>query len=125
MDLFEYMAEKDKKEQAPLASRIRPVSLDEVVGQEHILGEGRLLRRAIAADKLGSVIFYGPPGTGKTTLAGVIANSTRSEFTRINATVAGKKDMQEVVAKAKESLGGFGRRTIFFIDEIHRFNKGQ
>ena len=125
MDLFEYTASRRKESDAPLASRIRPRSLDEVVGQKHIIGEGCMLRRAICADKLSSVIFYGPPGTGKTTLAQVIAHTTSAEFTQINATAAGKKDMEEVVARAKESLGMYGRRTILFIDEIHRFNKGQ
>ena len=109
----------------PLADRIRPQTLDEVVGQEHIIGQDKLLYRAIQADKISSVIFYGPPGTGKTTLARVIANSTSAEFTQINATVAGKKDMEEVVAKARELQGMYGKRTILFIDEIHRFNKSQ
>jgi len=125
MDLFEYMQEKNSKKESPLAARLRPRTLDEVVGQEHILGEGKLLSRAIRADKLGSVIFYGPPGTGKTTLAQVIANTTKSEFTQLNATVAGKKDMEDVVAKAKETLGMYGKKTILFVDEIHRFNKSQ
>lgn len=113
------------KSEAPLASRIRPVRLEEIVGQQHILGKDKLLYRAIQADKLGSVIFYGPPGTGKTTIARVIANTTSAEFTQINATVAGKKDMEEVVRQAKDNLGMYGRRTILFVDEIHRFNKGQ
>ena len=104
---------------------MRPRTLDEVVGQEHIIGQDKLLYRAIQADKISSVIFYGPPGTGKTTLARVIANSTSAEFTQINATVAGKKDMEEVVAKARELQGMYGKRTILFIDEIHRFNKSQ
>lgn len=125
MDLFEYMQAETKKKESPLAARLRPRTLDEVVGQEHILGEGKLLSRAIRADKLGSVIFYGPPGTGKTTLAQVIANTTSAEFTQLNATVAGKKDMEEVIAKAKETLGMYGKKTILFVDEIHRFNKGQ
>ena len=111
--------------EAPLASRIRPRTLDEVVGQQHIIGKDKLLYRAIRADKLSSLIFYGPPGTGKTTLARVIANTTKSEFTQINATVAGKKDMEAVVKEAKENLGMYGKKTILFIDEIHRFNKGQ
>ncbi len=113
------------KTEAPLASRIRPRTMDEVVGQQHIIGKDKLLYRAIQADKLSSLIFYGPPGTGKTTLARVIANTTKSEFTQINATVAGKKDMEEVVKTAKENLGMYGKKTILFIDEIHRFNKGQ
>ena len=125
MDLFTYMAENRKEKEAPLAARLRPETLEEVVGQQHIIGKDKLLYRAIKADKLGSVIFYGPPGTGKTTLARVIANTTSARFTQINATVAGKKDMEEVVAQAKETLGMYGKKTILFIDEIHRFNKGQ
>ena len=125
MDLFTYMAESRKEKEAPLAARLRPETLEEVVGQQHIIGKDKLLYRAIKADKLGSVIFYGPPGTGKTTLARVIANTTSARFTQINATVAGKKDMEEVVAQAKEALGMYGTKTILFIDEIHRFNKGQ
>jgi len=125
MDLFEYARSKTMKNDAPLASRIRPRTLDEVVGQQHIIGKDKLLYRAIRADKLSSLIFYGPPGTGKTTLAKVIANTTSAEFTQINATVAGKKDMEEVVKAAKDNLGMYGRRTILFVDEIHRFNKGQ
>jgi len=124
MDLFDYMRTTMEKE-SPLASRLRPRSLEEVVGQEHIIGEGKLLSRAIKADKLGSVIFYGPPGTGKTTLAKVIANTTSAKFRQLNATVAGKKDMEEVVADAKDTLAMYGKKTILFIDEIHRFNKGQ
>ncbi|MBO7710374.1 MAG: replication-associated recombination protein A [Lachnospiraceae bacterium] len=125
MDLFEYAASQQKEQESPLASRLRPRTLDEVVGQQHIIGKGRLLYRAIKADKLRSIIFYGPPGTGKTTLAKVIANTTSAAFTQINATVAGKKDMEQVVAQAKEYLGMYGKRTIMFVDEIHRFNKGQ
>ncbi len=119
------MEQKNKEKESPLAARMRPKTIDEVVGQEHILSHDKLLYRAIKADKLSSVIFYGPPGTGKTTLAKVIANTTKSDFCQINATIAGKKDMEEVVEKAKATLGGFGRKTILFIDEIHRFNKGQ
>ena len=119
------MRETTKEKESPLASRLRPTTLDEVVGQQHIIGKDKLLYRAIKADKLSSVIFYGPPGTGKTTLAKVIANTTSAEFTQINATVAGKKDMEEVVNKAKELKGMYQKRTILFIDEIHRFNKGQ
>lgn len=111
--------------ESPLASRMRPTALDEVVGQKHIIGKDKLLYRAIKADKLGSVIFYGPPGTGKTTLAKVIANTTKADFRQINATVAGKKDMEEVVNSAKDTLGMYSRRTILFVDEIHRFNKSQ
>ncbi|MBE5875173.1 MAG: replication-associated recombination protein A [Lachnospiraceae bacterium] len=125
MDLFTYMRESNMEKESPLAARMRPRTLDEVMGQEHIIGKDKLLYRAIKADKISSVIFYGPPGTGKTTLARVIANTTSAEFTQINATVAGKKDMEEVVAKAKDVQGMYGKRTILFIDEIHRFNKGQ
>lgn len=125
MDLFDYMRETTKEKESPLASRLRPTTLDEVVGQQHIIGKDKLLYRAIRADKLSSVIFYGPPGTGKTTLAKVIAGATKAEFVSINATAAGKKDMEAVVEQAKNSLGMYGRRTILFIDEIHRFNKGQ
>lgn len=113
------------EKEAPLAARLRPVTLEEVVGQQHIIGKDKLLYRAIKADKISSVIFYGPPGTGKTTLAKVIANTTSAEFTQINATVSGKKDMEVVVHKAKELQGMYQKRTILFIDEIHRFNKGQ
>lgn len=125
MDLFEYARTKTMKSEAPLASRIRPRTLEEVVGQAHIIGKDKLLYRAISADKLSSLIFYGPPGTGKTTLARVIANTTSAEFTQINATVAGKKDMEEVVKAAKDNLGMYGKKTILFVDEIHRFNKSQ
>lgn len=125
MDLFDYMRENQKEQESPLASRLRPTTLDEVVGQQHIIGKDKLLYRAIQADKLGSVIFYGPPGTGKTTLAKVIAKTTSSEFCQINATVAGKKDMEEVTKQAKDNLGMYGKKTILFVDEIHRFNKGQ
>ena len=125
MDLFDYMRENTMEKESPLASRLRPRTLDEVVGQQHIIGKDKLLYRAIKADKLGSVIFYGPPGTGKTTLAKVIANTTQADFKQINATVAGKKDMEEVVTEAKNNMGMYGRRTILFVDEIHRFNKGQ
>lgn len=125
MELFEYMRKSQQKQEAPLASRLRPRTLDEIVGQTHILGKDKLLYRAIRADKLSSLIFYGPPGTGKTTIARVIANTTKADFTQLNATVAGKKDMEFVVSKAKENRGMYGRRTILFIDEIHRFNKGQ
>lgn len=125
MDLFEYARSNAMKKESPLASRIRPRTLEEVVGQQHIIGKDKMLYRAIKADKLSSIIFYGPPGTGKTTLAKVIANTTSAEFTQINATVAGKKDMEEVVVKAKDTLGMYQKRTILFVDEIHRFNKGQ
>lgn len=125
MDLFDYMRANTMEKEAPLASRMRPTTLDEVVGQKHIIGKDKLLYRAIKADKLGSVIFYGPPGTGKTTLAKVIANTTSARFEQINATVAGKKDMEEIVKNAKDSIGMYGQKTILFVDEIHRFNKSQ
>ena len=125
MDLFDYMRETTKKKESPLASRLRPKTLEEVVGQQHIIGKDKLLYRAIKADKLSSIIFYGPPGTGKTTLAKVIANTTSANFTQINATVAGKKDMEEVVRQAKDNQGMYGKKTILFVDEIHRSNKGQ
>ncbi len=125
MDLFEYARSKEMEKESPLAVRLRPRTLEEVVGQQHIIGKDKMLYRAIKADKLSSIIFYGPPGTGKTTLAKVIANTTSAEFTQVNATVAGKKDMEEVVKKAKDLLGMYGKRTILFVDEIHRFNKGQ
>lgn len=125
MDIFSYMRKNNMEKESPLAARLRPTKLEEVVGQQHIIGKDKLLYRAIQADKLSSIIFYGPPGTGKTTLAKVIANTTSSEFTQINATVAGKKDMEEVIGKAKDMQGMYGKKTILFIDEIHRFNKGQ
>lgn len=125
MDLFEYMRSNSMEKESPLASRLRPTTLEEVVGQKHIIGKDKLLYRAIKADKLSSVIFYGPPGTGKTTLAKVIANTTSADFKQINATVANKKDMEDVVEAAKASMGMYGRKTILFIDEIHRFNKSQ
>ena len=125
MDLFDYVREKNLDKEAPLASRLRPSTPEEVVGQQHIIGKDKLLYRAIKADKLSSIIFYGPPGTGKTTLAKVIANTTSAVFTQINATVAGKKDMEEVVGRAKETLGMYQKKTILFVDEIHRFNKSQ
>ena len=125
MNLFDYMRENKMEQESPLAARMRPAALDEVVGQRHIIGKDKMLYRAIMADKLGSVIFYGPPGTGKTTLAKVIANTTSALFTQINATVAGKKDMEAVVEKAKADTGMYGKKTILFVDEIHRFNKGQ
>ena len=125
MDLFEYAKSKTLEQESPLASRLRPSTLEEVVGQQHIVGKDKLLYRAIKADKLSSIIFYGPPGTGKTTLAKVIANTTSANFTQINATAAGKKDMEAVVKQAQNDLGMYGKKTILFIDEIHRFNKGQ
>ena len=125
MDLFEYMRNNTMEKEAPLAARLRPTTLDEVVGQSHIIGKDKLLYRAIKADKLSSIIFYGPPGTGKTTIAKVIANTTSANFCQINATIAGKKDMEEIVTEAKNNQGMYGKKTILFIDEIHRFNKGQ
>lgn len=125
MDLFDYMRQNSQEKEAPLAARLRPRTLEEVVGQQHIIGRDKLLYRAIKADKISSIIFYGPPGTGKTTLARVIANTTSAQFTQINATVAGKKDMEEVVEAARKLRGMYGKKTILFIDEIHRFNKGQ
>lgn len=125
MDLFDYMRQENGKKESPLASRMRPTTLDEVVGQQHIIGKDKLLYRAIMADKISSIIFYGPPGTGKTTIAKVIAHTTSAEFTSINATAAGKKDMEQVVENAKNMRGMYGKKTILFIDEIHRFNKGQ
>ena len=124
MDLFEYMSSTAKKE-SPLASRLRPKTVDEIVGQKHILNKDSLLYRAIKADKLSSLIFYGPPGTGKTTLAKVIANTTSAVFSQVNATCAGKKDMEEIVQGAKNNLAMYGKKTILFVDEIHRFNKSQ
>ena len=123
MDLFEYMRENTKEKESPLASRLRPTKLEEVVGQQHIIGKDKLLYRAIRADKLSSIIFYGPSGTGKTTLAKVIANTTSAEFMQMNATIAGKKDMEAVIEQAKNNLGMYGKRTILFIDEIHRLNR--
>jgi putative ATPase len=125
MDLFDYMREQTSEKESPLASRLRPTTLEEVVGQQHIIGRDKLLYRAIKADKLSSIIFYGPPGTGKTTLAKVIANTTSADFQQINATIAGKKDMEQIVAQAKNNLGMYHKKTILFVDEIHRFNKGQ
>ncbi|MEE1313867.1 MAG: replication-associated recombination protein A [Lachnospiraceae bacterium] len=125
MDLFDYMREQTMEQESPLAQRLRPSTIEEVVGQEHIIGKDKLLYRAIKADKLSSIIFYGPPGTGKTTLAKVIANSTKAEFVQMNATTSGKKEMQEAIQTAKNNLGMFGKKTILFIDEIHRFNKAQ
>lgn len=125
MDLFEYNLQKRGTQDAPLAARMRPTTLEEFVGQEQIVGKDKLLYRAIKGDRLGSLIFYGPPGTGKTTLAKIIANTTKSEFVQINATTAGIKDIKDTVTAAKERLGMFGKKTILFIDEIHRFNKTQ
>lgn len=125
MDLFDYMRESYQSDDSPLAKRLRPDNLDDVVGQEHILGKDKLLYRAIKADRISSLILYGPPGVGKTTLAMVIAHSTRAEFRQLNATTAGKKDMEQVINEAKDLRGMYNRKTILFIDEIHRFNKSQ
>lgn len=125
MNLLDYMSEQNKEKESPLASRMRPGKLDEIVGQEHIIGKDRLLYRLIQADKLRSIVLYGPPGTGKTTLARVVANTTSASFMQLNATSSGKKDMEGVISAAQENLGAYGRKTILFIDEIHRFNKGQ
>jgi putative ATPase len=125
MDLFDHARQEQIAREAPLAARMRPRSLDEFVGQEHIVGPGRLLRRAIQADQLSSVIFYGPPGSGKTTLARIIANTTRAHFIAINAVLAGVKDIRAAIEVAQEQRKMYGRRTILFVDEVHRFNKAQ
>ena len=125
MDLFDTTRKDILAREAPLANRMRPKTIEDVVGQEHILGKDKLLYRSIKADRISSLIFYGPPGTGKTTLAQVIANTTKADFREMNATCAGKKDMEDAVKHAQDILGMNGRRTILFIDEIHRFNKGQ
>ncbi|MDK2991048.1 MAG: putative ATPase [Clostridiales bacterium] len=125
MDLFDYNRNKQLKKEAPLAERMRPRTLEEFVGQEHIIAPGRMLYRAIKADRLSSVIFYGPPGTGKTTLARVIANTTKSHFEQLSAVTAGVADVRRLIDEAKQRLGMYGQRTILFIDEIHRFNKAQ
>jgi len=125
MDMFELQAEKNLLKDAPLAERLKPSKLEDYVGQEHILGRGKLLWRAIKADKITSLLLYGPPGTGKTSLAKVIANSTKSNFVRLNAVTDGLKELREVVAAAKNNLGMYNVKTILFIDEIHRFNKAQ
>lgn len=125
MDLFEYNRQKNMEKESPLASRLRPKTLEEFCGQEHIVGKGCLLYRAIKADRISSVIFYGPPGTGKTTLAKIIANTTKSIFTQLNATTSGIKDIKDVIDRAKYDMGATGQKTILFIDEIHRFNKSQ
>ena len=124
MDLFEYAREKQKETESPLASRLRPETLEEVVGQQHIIGKDKLLYRAIKADKLTSVIFYGPPGTGKTTLAKVIANATSAKFCQINATVAGKKDMEAVVEEAKRTRGMYQQRRYCSLMRFTDFIKG-
>jgi putative ATPase len=125
MDLFELQREKNLLKDAPLAERLKPSKLEDYIGQEHILGKGKLLQRAINSDKITSLILYGPPGTGKTSLAKVIANSTKANFVRLNAVTDGLKELREVVAQAKNDLGMYNTKTILFIDEIHRFNKAQ
>ena len=123
--LFEHARQERLRKEAPLAARMRPRTLEEYIGQKHILAPGRLLRRAIQADQLASLIFYGPPGTGKTTLASVIANTTKSAFVTLNAVMAGIADLKAVTAEAQRRLGEYGQRTILFIDEVHRWNKAQ
>src|SRR5262245_21985399 len=125
MELFAHGCRAQIEKESPLANRMRPRTLDEFVGQEHILGPGRLLRRAIQADQISSLIFYGPPGTGKTTLAMVIANSTESHFITINAVLAGVKEIREGIATAVERRDLYGQRTTLFVDEVHRWNKAQ
>jgi putative ATPase len=125
MDLFQQAGEKDSERRAPLAERMRPQTLEEFVGQEHLTGPGRFLRRAIEADQVPSLIFWGPPGTGKTTLAKIIANATGAHFTSVSAVLVGVKDIREIVAAAQERWNLQRRRSILFIDEIHRFNKAQ
>ena len=124
-DLFQARGADELASNAPLAARMRPRTLDEFVGQDHIVGPGRLLRRAIQADQLSSLIFYGPPGTGKTTLAQVIAGTTRARFIALNAVLAGVKQLREAIAVAREAGDLHGQRTILFIDEVHRWNKAQ
>ncbi|MFD1408935.1 AAA family ATPase [Kroppenstedtia eburnea] len=125
MNLFDYGQEQEKEKTAPLAARMRPRTLDEIVGQSHILGRGKLLRRSIEADQLSSILLYGPPGTGKTTLAKVIANTTQARFEQLNAVIAGVAEIRRITQEAKEQLGMYDLRTLLFIDEIHRFNKSQ
>ncbi len=125
MSLFAAAEETNRRAAQPLAARMRPRTLDEFVGQQHFLGDGKLLRRLIQADRLGSVIFYGPPGTGKTTLAQILAVETKSRFRQINAVTSGVKELREVLEEARDHLAATGQRTLLFIDEIHRFNKSQ
>ena len=125
MDLFSGAAADRSLKEGPLAARMRPRNLDEYIGQDHIVGKGRLLRRAIAADRLSSVIFYGPPGTGKTTLARVIAHHTKSNFVSLNAVLSGVQHIRDAIAKADEQRSLYNRRTILFVDEVHRWNKSQ
>src|SRR5436309_14478699 len=125
MSLFAAAEEANRRRAEPLAHRIRPRTMDEFVGQQHFLGEGKLLRRLLKADRLGSVLFYGPPGTGKTTLAHLLAGESRSQFVQLNAVTSGVKELREVISAARDRLAADGRRTLLFIDEIHRFNKAQ
>ncbi len=125
MSLFAAAEAENRKQAQPLAARMRPVSLDEFVGQEHFLGEGKLLRRLLAADRLGSVIFYGPPGTGKTTLAHLLATASKSRFRQLSAVASGVKELREVLDEARDQVAANGQRTLLFIDEIHRFNRSQ
>ncbi len=125
MSLFEASEAANRREAQPLAARMRPATLEEFVGQQHFLGEGKLLRRLLAADRLGSVIFYGPPGTGKTTLAHLLAQASRSKFVQLSAVTSGVKDLREVLEAARDRLGADGTKTLLFVDEIHRFNKSQ
>lgn len=125
MSLFDASEAANRRQAQPLAARMRPASLEEFVGQQHFLGEGKLLRRLLTADRLGSVIFYGPPGTGKTTLARLLATASRSRFQQLNATTSGVKELRDVLAEARDRLSTSGQKTLLFIDEIHRFNKSQ
>src|SRR2546425_1811066 len=125
MSLFEASEAANRQQAQPLAARMRPASLEEFVGQQHFLGEGKLLRRLLAADRLGSVIFYGPPGTGKTTLANLLASATQSRFCQLSAVASGVKELRETLEEARDRLSADGRRTLLFVDEIHRFNRSQ
>jgi putative ATPase len=125
MSLFDATEASNRRQAQPLAARMRPTTLDEFVGQQHFLGPGMLLRRLIKADRLGSVIFYGPPGTGKTTLAQLLANATRSRFMAVSAITSGVKEVRQVLDEARDRLSSHGRKTLLFIDEIHRFNRAQ
>jgi len=124
-DLFDYARGQRQHSNAPLAVRMRPTTLDEFVGQDHIIGPGRLLRRAIEADQLTSIILWGPPGSGKTTLANIIANNTKRHFSRLNAVTSGVKELRELIAAAQDRMGMYGQGTVLFIDEIHRWNRAQ